>query len=218
VRSDLLRTWCTALASAIAGAAGLSATYAGTNGFQAFTLESARRAAALRAPTPVPALVLELADGGRARLADLPASVLLVDFVYTQCSTYCSALGSVYARLQRELAAEIGAGSVALVSISFDAARDRPAELRSYRSRYTRTAAGWQLGRPADSREVERWLRGFGVVVVPDELGGYTHNAALHLVGPDRRLSAIFDLDDIEAAAAAVRRALQRSPTDVAAR
>lgn len=188
----------TAVAAALVFAAGFAAAHTATDGFEAYTLESARRLAALNAPAPVPDLALELADSGGARLRDLPGRVLLVDFIYTSCPTYCAALGSIYARLQQRLAPEIAAGTVQLVSISFDPARDGPAALRDYRGRYSRDAAGWDLGRPAHADELKRWLDAFGVVVIPDGMGGYAHNAAVHVVGPDRRLVAILGFDDID--------------------
>jgi protein SCO1/2 len=190
----------TAFAATLALAAGLAFTHAVTDGFAAFTLESARRLQALRAPAPVPELVLELADGGRSRLSGMQEPVLLVDFVYTRCATYCTALGSVYAQLQRRLAPEIAAGQVRLVSVTFDPAHDGAADLRAYRKRHSSDAVGWTLGRPQHAGELARWLQAFGVVVIPDPLGGYAHNAALHVVGPDRKLVAILDPQDIAGA------------------
>ncbi|OGA21627.1 MAG: hypothetical protein A3I02_00385 [Betaproteobacteria bacterium RIFCSPLOWO2_02_FULL_67_26] len=195
----------TTAAAALALAAGLAAAHTATDGFEAYTLESARRLAALRSPAPVPGLALELADRGPARLADLREPVLLVDFIYTGCPTYCAALGSVYARLQERLAAEIAAGEVRLVSVTFDPAHDGPAELRQYRSRHSASAAGWDLGRPGREPDLKRWLAAFGVVVIPDGLGGYAHNAAVHVVGPDRKLVAILGLDDIDGIVKAAR-------------
>ena len=119
---------------------------------------------------------------------ELAGRVLLVDFIYTGCPTYCVALGSVYARLQERLAPEIAAGTVRLLSVSFDPGRDGPAELAAYRARFSRDAAGWDLARPARAEELARSLAAFGVVVIPDGMGGYAHNAAVHVVGPDRRL------------------------------
>lgn len=188
----------TALAATLALAAGLAAAHTATDGFEAFTLESARRLHALRAPAPVPDLALDLADGGRVFLSEVPGRVLLVDFIYTRCPTYCVALGSIYARLQQRLAAEIAAGQVRLVSVTFDPARDGPAELRAYRARHSADPAGWELGEPAHADELQSWLSAFGVVVIPDGLGGYAHNAAVHVIGPDRRLAAIHDLQDID--------------------
>lgn len=188
----------TTAASIIAFAAGLAVAHAATDGFEAFTLESARRLAALRSPAVLPDLALELADGGRVPLSRLPGRVLLVDFVYTNCPTYCAALGSVYARLQQRLAPEIAAGDVRLVTITFDPGRDGPGELRAYRARHSADAAGWDLGRPAQVDQMRDWLKAFGVVVIPDGLGGYVHNAAVHVVGADRRLAAILDTQDID--------------------
>jgi len=196
----------TVAAAALVFAAGLAVAHTATDGFTAYTLESARRLQALRAPAPVGNLALDLADGGRARLAELPGQVLLVDFVYTNCATYCVALGSVYAQLKQRLETEIAAGSVRLVSVTFDPARDGSNELRAYRARHSTDVAGWDLGRPTG--ELQSWLSPFGVVVIPDELGGYAHNAAVHVVGPDRKLVAIHDLQDVVGVEETTRRLL----------
>ena len=215
MRASSLRT---TIAAALVCAAGLAVSHAATDGFQAYTLESARRLNALRSPAPLPDLALDIVDGERMRLSGVPGQVLLVDFIYTNCPTYCAALGSVYAQLQQRLAHEIASGAVRLVSISFDPARDGPNELRSYRARYSRDAAGWSLATPAASGELESWLDAFGVVVIPDELGGFAHNAAMHVVGPQRKLIAIHDLDDIEGTVKTIRQTLGGSTLDVAAR
>jgi protein SCO1/2 len=208
----------TAFAATLASIAGIMFAHAATDGFRAYTLESARRLAALRSPLPVPDIPLELVDGGHTRLSDLAEPVLLVDFIYTRCPTYCSVLGSVYAQLAERLAPEIASGAVKLISISFDPARDGPQELRAYRKRYGREAAGWDIGRPVEARATQRWLDAFGVVAIRDELGGYAHNAAIHVVGPARTLVAIRDLDDIEGTVSSVRATLARSSAHAAVR
>jgi protein SCO1/2 len=208
----------TAIAAALVSVAGLAVSYATTDGFQAYTLESARRLSALRSPAPIPDLALDVVDGGRMRFSDVPGRVLLVDFIYTRCPTYCAALGSVYAQLEHRLADEIASGAVQLLSISFDPARDGPKELRAYRARYSRDAAGWSLATPAVEGELRTWLRAFGVVVIPDELGGFAHNAAMHVVGPRRTLLAIHDLDDIEGTLRTIRETLGGSTVHVPAR
>lgn len=199
----------TAIAATLACVAGFAAAHTATDGFEAFTLESARRLHALRAPAPVPDLALDLADGARSRVSQLPGRVLLVDFVYTNCLTYCSALGSVYAQLQQRLAKEIASGEVRLVSVTFDPDRDNLTELRAYRTRHTRDASGWDLGRPSPS-DLRAWLDAFGVVVIPDGVGGYTHNAAVHVVGPKHTLIAILDPGDIDGIVRAARHAIAR--------
>ena len=198
----------TFLAAAAVLAAGFYTTYAATDGLQAFSLESARRLSALRAAAPTPSPGLQFADGGIAPLIDPPGQVLLVDFIYTRCMTYCQALGSLYARLQTRLAAEIASGAVRLVSISFDPRHDRPDALERYRSRYGGDANGWDVARPLAAADLQRLLDAFGVVVIDDGLGGYTHNAAAHLVDRDGRLAAIVDADDLDGIVRATQRLL----------
>lgn len=203
--------WRTALASACVALAGVLIAHAATDGFSAYTLESARRLKALRSPTPVPASALELADGGRAALDAIGAPVLLIDFVYTRCETWCSVLGTTFTRLQQRLAAEIAAGDVRLVSISFDPQHDDPAALAAYRARHRGDPQAWALGRPANGAELKRWLDAFGVVVIRDEFGGFAHNAAVHVVGPDRKLIAIHDPDELDTVVARVRKLLDET-------
>ena len=204
--------WRTALASACVALAGVLIAHAATDGFSAYTLESARRLKALRSPSPVPASALELADGSRAALDAIGAPVLLIDFVYTRCETWCSALGTTFTQLQQRLTAEIAAGDVRLVSISFDPQHDDPAALAAYRARHRGDPRAWALGRPAIGAELQGWLDVFGVVVIRDELGGFAHNAAVHVVGPDRKLIAIHDPDELDTVVARVRKLLDEMP------
>ena len=203
---DRLRT---ILAATAVIAAGCYATYTVTDGLQAFSLESARRLSALRSPSAVPSPTLEFADDRRAPLIERPDQILLVDFIYTRCATYCRALGSLYAQLQARLARLIASGDVRLVSITFDADHDGPRELASYRDRHGGKASGWDLGRPLAPRDLEELLRAFGVVVIDDGLGGYTHNAAVHIVDRQGRLAAIVDAGDPDAVVRSTLRMLE---------
>jgi protein SCO1/2 len=207
--SQRAASWRTAVASLCVAAAGFAVAHDVTDGFRAYTLESARRIAALEAPTPVPSLALEWSDGHRTPLIALEAPVLLVDFIYTRCESYCAALGGVFAQLQQRLTAEIARGEVRLVSISFDA-RDDAAALTAYRDRHQGDPAAWLLARPQAASHLATWLDAFGVVVIPDELGGFAHNAAVHVVGPDRRLRAIHELGAIDEIVASARAATER--------
>jgi protein SCO1/2 len=202
----------TAIAATATLVAGLAIAHVATDGFAAYTLESARRLQALRSPVAVGALALDRAEGDRVALADMPGRVLLVDFVYTQCTTYCTALGSIYARLQDRLRDEIATGDVRLVSVSFDAARDTPDALNRYRARHAVRTDGWDVGTPAPVAQLPRWLAEFGVVVIPDGVGGYAHNAAVHVVGPERKLIAILDANDSDAVIRTAREVLARRP------
>ena len=201
-RSDTL---ITLLAALLVLSAGLAVSYRATDGFQAFTLESARRLQAMRSPELLAELPLELAEGHKRTLADWRGRYVLVDFIFTRCTTLCMAMGSGYERLQRALASEIEADRVRLLTVSIDPRRDRLADLADYRRRYTKDITGWDIGRPQDEQVLEAWLMSFGVVAIPEPVAGIAHNAAIHVVAPNGRLVAIYDLGDIDSAASYVR-------------
>jgi len=178
--------------------AGGVALAAATNGFQAFTTETARRVAVRSRPVELPAVALESQSGARLTLGDFRGSWLLVDFIYTRCPTFCTALGGDFARLERQLVDPIARGKVQLLSISFDPTQDTPARLAAYLGLFRGRHRGWQAARPVSADGLRQITAAFGVTVIPDQLGGYTHNAAIHLVDPEGRLVDIFDLGDVD--------------------
>lgn len=200
----------TLLASLVIAVAGVATLAAATDGLQAFTSESALRASVARKPRPLPDAPLETEQGTWIDASDLRGRWVLVDFVYTRCSTYCMVQGGTFARLQRDLATPIAQGRVVLVSLSFDPAHDGPAQLSDYRQRMGGRPEGWILARPREGNGLEAWLRTFGVVVVPDGLGGFVHNAAINVVDPEGRLVAVTDWQSPEQALAILQHGLAR--------
>ena len=203
----ILRALLASLALLLAGGAVLSAA---TGRFQAFTTESARRLAVRQHPTEIPAVALQIQSGARIRFADLRGKWLLVNFIYTRCPTYCLALGGEFAQLQDRLAGPIAQGKVQLLSIGFDPNHDTPQQLTAYLQRSRDRGAGWLASRPVEPDGLEQLERAFGITVIPDAAGGYTHNAAVHLVDPGGRLVEIFDLGDPELVRQAVLQSLDR--------
>ena len=189
------------VASVILLMVALAAFAAATDGFQVATSESARRLQVLRSPSPLPDAALGFADGRRTRLhADLAADgrIVVLDFIYTRCETLCTALGSDFQRLQREIRARGLENRVRLLSLSFDPVHDTPPVLAE-RARWLRAdSALWQFASVPDARELQDLLRAAGIVVIADGLGGYVHNAALHVVAPDARLVRIRDLGEVD--------------------
>ena len=53
---------------------------------------------------------------------------------------------------------------------------------------------------PSDEKALQTLLDRFGVVVIPDGMGGYEHNAALLVMNGKGQLVRIFDLADLDAA------------------
>ncbi|MEO8718615.1 MAG: SCO family protein [Burkholderiales bacterium] len=199
----------TALASAALLLAGGALLGWATDGFRAFTTENARRLAVQRHPVAVPDAALQDQSGARFALADLRGRWLLVDFVYTSCPTLCLALGGDFAQLQAALAGPIAQDRVALLSISFDPVRDTPDRLTGYLKQFGGHGAGWRAARPVDAEGLARLEQTFGITVIPDGMGGYTHNGGIHLVDPRGRLVQIFDPGDPAAVARESERRLQ---------
>lgn len=198
----VLRTLVASLACA---AAGLGALAVATDGFTAYTSETARRQAVRAHPRVLPPLALQDDAGTATTLAAWRGRWLLVDFIYTRCDTYCSVLGGEFAQLQEQLAEPIAQGRVGLLSISFDPSHDDPAALRAYRQRFGDHGAGWTAARPADDLALAALRRDFGLKAVPDGLGGWVHNAAIAVIDPQGRLVDLLDAGESRATAQALR-------------
>jgi protein SCO1 len=101
--------------------------------------------------------------------------IVVMDFVYTTCTTVCPVLSALFGQVQARLGSRIGR-DVALVSVTVDPVRDTPARLKEYSARFD-AGPGWI------------WLTGRKPVVdgVLKSLGAYTPNfvdhPALVLVG-----------------------------------
>lgn len=198
----------TLLASLAVLAAGVGVLAGVTDGLRAYTTETARRIGVREHPPLVPPLPLQTAAGERTSFGQLRGRWLLVDFIYTHCTTYCSVQGGEFAQLQRKLAVPIARGKVALLSVSFDPTRDDPAALAAYQRIHGDNGAGWIAARPVDHAGLAGLMQVFGVVAVPDGLGGFVHNAAIAVVDPEGRLVTLLDWDDL---AGAARYVTQRS-------
>jgi len=207
VRTAVLRTSLASGALLLAGGVALAAA---TDGFQAFTTETARRVAVRRQPADLPAVALENQSGARFTLADFRGKWLLVDFIYTRCPAFCTVLGGDFARLERQLAGPIAQGRVQLLSISFDPTQDPPAQLAAYLRRFRGQDMAWQAARPLTADGLQSLTAAFGVTIIRDPLGGYTHNAAIHLVDPEGRLVDIFDMGDLDQIRGTILRKLSR--------
>lgn len=188
---------------------GLTVLWWSTDGLRALTAEGARRLAVARDQPKVPKATLTTMSGTSAEL-DQPASrVTVAEFIYTSCPTICRAAGANLARVRDEVVRRGLANDVRIYSISFDLEVDGVAELKAYGDRHDADGAIWTVARP-EAEQLSQLLKSFGVVVIPDEFGGYEHNAAMYLIDKDARLTAIVDIDDIEGAVAAIEENLMQ--------
>ncbi|MEA3109550.1 MAG: hypothetical protein QOI88_4155 [Gammaproteobacteria bacterium] len=200
----MTRTLIATLAVLIAGVLAFAGL---TRGFTVLTAESARRQAVAAAPIPIPELIGVDQQGTRRRLFEsAERRVVIVDFIYTRCTSLCSALGSSYQRLQSAIEAQHLENAVRLVTVSFDPARDTPEVIHEYGRSLGAKPDIWTILQPLDPEALRRSLKVFGVVATPAPQGQFVHNAAFHVIDRRGRLSRIIDISHPDVALAAARR------------
>jgi len=180
---------------AIVAAAGTAALARETDGFRVITTAGARQLAIERTPAPLPDVQLVDQDGHAFRLSDYLGKRILVDFFYSRCPTICTARGEDFQRV-RELMDDGGDASIGLLSISFDPGNDDREARKLYGDRFSAKTPRWRIAVPTDSGDLAALLKSFGVVVIPDGLGGFIHNDAVYLVDAYGRLARILDPQD----------------------
>lgn len=189
---------------------GGGALLAATDNLQALTEEGARRLQAAHDKPPINRFVAEDMNQhsvtiGTPNNVD-ESAVTLIGFIYTTCPTICQTGGSDFAILRDRLRSGGLGDHVKIVSLSFDPARDTPNQLKEYGDVHEADGAIWTVARP-DAEDLPSVIGDFGIRVIPDEFGGYQHNAAAHLVDKDGRLVGIFDTDDTDSIVAAIQAA-----------
>jgi len=190
-----LRAICSTLC--VAGLA-LLAFAAVTHGFAAVTSDGVRRADIAARPRALPEIGLVDSAGQRLSLrvyGRSPAMVTFVALEYVQCRSVCLTSTAGQSWLQAEIRARGLADRVRLLTLSFDPFNDTPRVLARQATQLGAEAGIWRFATVADSRQLPRLLEFFGVVVIPDGLGGYSHNAALFLIDRTGRLSRTYDID-----------------------
>jgi protein SCO1 len=174
-----------------------------TRGFTVFTSEEARKLAVQSVPQTLPPIKLLDAAGQTFDLRDAAKGgrkLVLLDFFFTRCQSVCLALGDQFQRLQKQIVQRGLQDQIALLSISFDPAHDTPEALSAYAKRMHADPALWQFARPAASADLAAALRGFDVVVIPDKLAVFQHNAAIHVLDHSGKLARIIDYDAADTA------------------
>jgi protein SCO1/2 len=105
-------------------------------------------------------------------------NIVVMDFVYTTCTTICPVLSALFTQVQGKLGDAVG-DEVMLVSMSVDPVRDTPQRLKAYSAKH-RAGQGW-LWLTGPKGDVDDVLTG---------LGAYTSNFEDHpsmvLIGDGR--------------------------------
>jgi protein SCO1 len=116
-------------------------------------------------------------DGRALRLRSdaIGERIVVVNFIYTTCTTVCPVSSAVMAQLQGRLGARLGR-DVALLTLTVDPLRDTPVRLKDY-ARRVGAGAGWAWLTGAKP-QVDEALRAFGAYT-PD----FAEHPPLVLVG-----------------------------------
>ncbi len=183
------------IAGVVVVLAGGVALWMGTDCLRAITAEQARRVAVQKAPQVLPHAVMTDQDGRSFTFADYSGKLVLVDFVYTRCRSWCTALGTGFQQIFRALPPDAAGREVFLLTVSFDPARDTQEVLKRYARYYGADGTTWRVARVADGGQLDAMLRAFGIVILADSQGEFQHNAAIHLVDRQGRLAEIIDFD-----------------------
>jgi len=109
---------------------------------------------ALPAIRPAPDFALVDLDGQLVQLSKLHGRVVLLSFIYTNCSSACPLLTNRMALLQRRLG---GRADVHLLTITVDPDRDGPEAMRRYAARFGEALAAID----ADTSAAPAKLRGY---------------------------------------------------------
>lgn len=93
----------------------------------------------------IPDVTLINQNGAKVRLKTLLTSdkPVLVDFIFTTCTTICPVLSANYSNFQRKLGPE--SAKVQLVSISIDPENDTPEAMKSYLEKRYAAKPGWDF-------------------------------------------------------------------------
>lgn len=182
---------------------GFAAFYDITDGFTVLTSEASRRLSIRQYPVFVPDVQLVDIEDKKQSFRTLLARdgrVALVAFIYTRCNAVCSVLGDEFQQLQQAIITAGLQHQVRLLSISFDPMHDQPAELQRYAQRMKADSSVWSFASTVNTKELSQLLSTFGIVVIPDAAGEFVHNAAIHLVTADGKLTRIYDVAEFRQA------------------
>jgi protein SCO1 len=188
---------------------GILLFYIGTDGFSAYTAEAARVNRLIEEKPKFPNVTLEDSKARTYSFSEFEGKHVLVTFMYTTCKSICVQLEMNTALVYEQLPEAYIGEDIVFLSISFDPQRDDPATLETYRGYFNSDGETWRMARINDQRQLYDLLQAFGVIVIPDGIGNFTHNAAFYLIDREGYLADVMDFNDYDEAAAKINDRLE---------
>jgi len=199
------------IATAVVIIFGLLLLYVGTDGFRAFTKESARLYALSQEKPIMPDVLLEDSKEREYHFSEYRGKYVLVTFVYTNCTTVCPVLETNFAQVYDLIPQKYMGNELDFLTISFDPENDDPETLEKYRSYFNSDGETWRMARINDEDELQDLLDTLEVVVIPDGEGDFSHNVAFYLINPEGYLEAVYDFQEIEETAEKVEALVEKT-------
>lgn len=175
--------------------------YVGTDGFRAFTAETARVNQLIKDKPKFPDVEFEDSFGRKYSFSEFENKYVFITFFYTACTTVCIQLevnmGKVYDMIPEQYIGE----DIVFLSISFDPETDDPATLSRYKDYFNSDGETWRMATIPDQGELDTLLKEFGVIVIPSGDGHFAHNSAFYVVNKEGFLIDVLDYRDPDTAA-----------------
>lgn len=188
--------------------------FIGTDGFQAFTAETARTNKLIEEKPQFPEVTLEDSKERVYPFSEFQGKYVMLTFIYTACTDVCPELEMNLYEVYEQIPEKYIGEDIMFLSISFDPENDDPVTLERYRSFFRSDGETWRMARITDETELQNLLDEFGVIVIPDGNGHFTHNSAFYLVDRDGFLVEVLDYQKTEEAAEKVNSILRENVGD----
>jgi protein SCO1 len=189
---------------------GLVLFYAGTDGFTAYTAETARVTKLIDEQPVFPDVLIEDSEGRTYSISEFEGKYVFITFIYTGCTTVCIKLEENMAQVYDLVPDEYLGEEIVFLSISFDPDRDDPATLDRYEDLFKSDGETWRMARIPAKAQLDSLLNKFGVIVIPDENGNFAHNSAFYLVDRQGTLVDVMDFTKVTEAAKALRQYVEK--------
>lgn len=176
---------------------GLILFYIGTDGFTAYTAESARVTKLIEDQPNFPDVTFEDSEGRNYSISEFEGKYVFITFIYTGCTTICIQLEENMSQVYDLIPSEYLGKDIVFLSISFDPARDDPATLDKYKDLFKSDGETWRMARIPDQAQLDSLLEKFGVIVIPDGNGNFAHNSAFYLVDQQGSLIDVMDFTKV---------------------
>lgn len=193
---------------------GFALYYIGTDGFSAFTAETARLNQLVEKKPTFPDVTFEDSNSRIYPVSEFEGKYIFITFFYTTCGTVCPQLemnmGEVYDQIPDQYIGK----DIVFLSISFDPERDDPETLNIYKDYFDADGETWRMARINDQVELNSLTNEFGVIVIPDGNGNFVHNSAFYVVDRKGTLIDVVDYTKIDEAATRVINLLESEAGD----